>query len=60
MEFTKELKELLNRGCMENNSNTPDFILAEYMTVCLLAFDKATIDRDKWYAVKLYPGKVSE
>jgi septal ring factor EnvC (AmiA/AmiB activator) len=34
---------------MEKNSNTPDFILAEYLTMCLHAFDKATQRRHEWY-----------
>lgn len=55
-EFMKELSSLLNRACCENVSNTPDFILAEYMQSCLVAYDAATIKRDKWYNVSLVPG----
>jgi hypothetical protein len=35
--FMRELEATLNRYCMENTSNTPDFILAEYMLRCLRA-----------------------
>jgi hypothetical protein len=42
---------------MENGSNTPDFILAGYLTACIGAFDRATAERDKWYGVKLVPGE---
>ena len=45
--FIKGLEELINVNCMENNSNTPDLILAQYLIDCLFAFDKATIQRDK-------------
>lgn len=45
----QELAELLNRHSVENDSNTPDFILAEYLTDCLDAFGKATRARTKWY-----------
>ena len=37
--FRKELSELINRNSMENASNTPDFILAEYLVNCLMAFN---------------------
>ncbi len=56
-EFEKELSNLINRHSMENGCNTPDFILAEYMKVCLENFNKATVARDNWYGVHLEPGK---
>ena len=59
-EFTKKLTGLLNRGSMENGSNTPDFILAEFMADCLLAFDRAVVKRDQWYGIELRPGWRSE
>ena len=34
---------------METRSNTPDFILARYLTDCLEAFDRATVRRDEYY-----------
>lgn len=40
--FRDELCNLINCHSRENGSNTPDFILAEYLTDCLEAFDKAT------------------
>ena len=43
--FKQELKDVINRHSMENGSNTPDFILAEYLLACLEAFDKATRER---------------
>jgi hypothetical protein len=56
MSFRSELEALLNHHSMENGSNTPDFILADYMTSCLRSFDLAVKRRDTWYGVKLYPG----
>lgn len=44
-----ELRALLNRRCLENGSDTPDFILAEYLAACLAAFDAATNRREAWY-----------
>ena len=45
----KQIQIILNRACAENGSDTPDFILAMYLTDCLAAFDKATNIREKWY-----------
>ncbi len=36
------LSNLINRHSMENKSNTPDFILAQYLSSCLNAFEVAT------------------
>lgn len=48
----KEIEQAINRNCAENGSDTPDFILAEYLTECLGAFDKAVTAREKWYGRK--------
>jgi hypothetical protein len=48
-DFRKELEELINRHSKENGSDTPDFILAEYLEMSLLAFDSAVNRREKWY-----------
>ena len=47
--FRKELETLINRCSKENGSDTPDFILAEYLEGCLIAFDNAVEAREKWY-----------
>ena len=51
-EFKKELEHLINRHSLENASDTPDFILANYIQDCLYAFETATLARDKWYNFK--------
>lgn len=48
-DFTSKLRDLINTTSMENGSDTPDHILAEYMTDCLVAFDKAVVKRNKFY-----------
>lgn len=50
--FLGELEQLINKHSKENDSNTPDFILAEYLKDCLEAFGKATRGRDKWYGTE--------
>lgn len=52
--FEKELENLLNRKCMENGSNTPDYILAEYMMGCLRVYENAVNAREKWYGRDLH------
>ena len=49
MKFEKELTKLINSHSKENESNTPDYILACYLEYCLLAFNTATKQRDKWW-----------
>jgi hypothetical protein len=48
-DFRKELETLINRHSLENGSNTPDFILANYLVACLKAFDATLVEREKWY-----------
>jgi hypothetical protein len=47
--FRPALESLINRHSQENGSNTPDFILATYLTACLDAFDAAVVRREQWY-----------
>jgi hypothetical protein len=47
--FVNDLQDLINRHSIENESSTPDFILAEYMQSCLKAFEIASLSREKWY-----------
>ena len=53
--FEKELCNLLNSLSMENESNTPDFILARYLTNCLKTFNATTCERSAWYIVEETP-----
>lgn len=59
-EFRKSIETAINYSSMENGSNTPDFILAEYLKDCLVAFDKAVCARETWYGrPNQQPGSVS-
>lgn len=44
-----KLASLLNSVCAENDSNTPDFILAQYLLGCLAAFNTAVQQREAWH-----------
>jgi hypothetical protein len=52
LEFRHELEALINKHSIENASNTPDFILCQYLIDCLKAFDRAVIARQKWHGHK--------
>lgn len=45
-DFRQRLEILINCTSMENGSNTPDYVLAEYLTNCLQAFDLAVRQRE--------------
>lgn len=47
--FKEELTILLNKYSMENGSNTPDYILANYLVDCLKNFNNIVNDRSDWY-----------
>lgn len=47
--FEKELEHLINKYCKENESNTPDWILANYLAECLKAFNVAVQQREGFY-----------
>lgn len=49
MTFQDALRKLINQHSEENGSDTPDFILARYICRCLVAFNIATVEREKWY-----------
>ena len=60
VELREEIENAINRTSSENESNTPDFILAEYLMGCLNAFDKATGTRDRWYGIAPEPGQATQ
>jgi len=55
-EFVRELASLIDRYNLENESNTPDFILASYLNHCLKVFAETTKNREHWFGVELEPG----
>lgn len=48
-QFVSELTALINKYSIENNSDTTDFILAEYLVNCLDSFNKGIVAREAWY-----------
>ena len=56
--LTNELTRLLNLHSQENNSGTPDFILATYMIGALKLFEATTVQRDTWWSFEPMIGGV--
>ncbi len=54
--FLKDLEGLINRHCLENDSNTPDWILARHMMAALEAFGSTSRAREEWYGRSLSIG----
>lgn len=48
-DFEKELQSLLNRFSMENGSNTPDYVLAQFLSNCLNAWNQGIKERESWF-----------
>ena len=47
--FQSKLEHLINCESLENESDTPAYILAKYLTACLDAFTESSNARDKWF-----------
>lgn len=52
MTFQTELTALINKYSKEVESQTPDFLLAEYLVKCLDTYATAVIARDAWSGAK--------
>lgn len=55
--FEDEIAKVINGFSRENRSNTPDWILANFIERCLVAWEVATCDRDHWYRLAPGPGQ---
>lgn len=47
--FPVALQRLLNKYSMEQESNTPDFILARYLNGCLNIYNETMKSRRVWF-----------
>lgn len=52
-ELLNGLARAINATSTENASNTPDFILANFVAACLDAFAEASLAREAWYGKSL-------
>jgi hypothetical protein len=58
--FKKELENLINKHSVENGSNTPDYILAEYLVGCLQNFSNIMLRREHFFGRELQKEFVDE
>jgi hypothetical protein len=49
-----ELQQLLNKHSAENASNTPDFLLANFLMGVLRNYNETVSARDKWFGVDVW------
>jgi hypothetical protein len=56
--FDDELVCLLNKYSKENGSNTPDFILADFIGRCLENWNLTTVTREEWYGRSFSSGSL--
>ncbi len=60
MKLQDEIREVLNRNSAENPSNTPDFILAQFLLNCLDSFNCTVQQRETWYGRDARPRETVE
>lgn len=58
MSLRNQIKDLLNKASRENESNTPDWLLADYLMLCLDAGEKLVVGREKWYGKFMEPNRL--
>lgn len=56
----RELSEVINRNNLEAGSNTPDFLIAEYLVQQIEALDAISKARRDWYADSSLPKNQSQ
>lgn len=49
LEFKEDLRKLINHYSIENDTNTPDWCIADYLINCLLSMTCIINGRDIWY-----------
>ena len=59
-DLIKELEALINKNSIENESDTPDFLLASYLSECLKTWAKIVKARDDWYGFKPFETELKQ
>lgn len=54
MRFIEELEDLLKKYGQQHSSGTPEYILAKYITHCLLGLNQAITERENPKPLELY------
>lgn len=53
--LSRKFAEAINSESVENYSNTPDYILGDYLVSCLESFNNTIMARNSWYGSSRYP-----
>ena len=56
LSFQEEIRWVINKCAKENDSDTPDFILAQYLIDCINAYAKAVRSRDNHFDYEPWSG----
>lgn len=59
-DIIRQFAEVINRNSLENESATPDFILAEYLVRSLELYNQAHVARRDWYGESNLPKHQSQ
>ena len=59
-DLRKKIVHAINCESAENTSNTPDWILSQYLISCLDAFDQAVQQREKFYGRDAKPPETTK
>lgn len=54
-DFQRDLEKLINQHSKENESNTPDWVLASYLVRCLEAFNACVNMRERYFGREHLP-----
>jgi hypothetical protein len=49
-QLREDIRTAINRNSAENGSDTPDWLLTDYLMACLENFDKTVHNRSRWYS----------
>ena len=55
--FEEALKTLINQYSKENDSNTPDYLLANFLNEVLISYSATLRARDKWFNINVWADK---
>ena len=59
-EIEKEITEIFNKHGLDTITDTPDYILADYVMTSLYAYLKAKGNTEKWFGKKITINGVEE
>lgn len=57
-QLRKDLTQVLNKNGAEQDSNTPDYILADMLISHLEAFNRAVTERRNWFGITEKEGSI--